>query len=242
MLLGIVSLLMRDPPRGQSDRARVAGRPRWRDYVALAKNLSYVLNTLGMAALTFAIGGISYWMPRYLTRARGLPASSKVTFGAILCVAGLLATLSGGMAGDRVERRYAGAYFLVSAIGIFLACPFIVLMLYSPFPLAWVWIFCTIFFLFFNTGPANTILANVTHPSVRASAFAINIFVIHALGDAPSPPLLGGIAGRRGWNVAFGVVIAVMLLAAGFWMVGMRYLKRDTERISGPGTGGKEMT
>src|SRR5439155_14307653 len=150
--------------------------------------------------------------------------------------------LSGGIAGDKVERRYAGAYFLVSALGILLACPFIILMLCSPFPLAWVWLFCAVFFLFFNTGPANTILANVTHPSVRASAFAINIFVIHALGDAPSPPLLGGIAGRHGWNAAFGVVVAVMLIAAGFWMLGVRYLQRDTERISGRGTGGQDAT
>jgi MFS family permease len=243
LVLGIVSLFMRDPPRGQTDRGvKAVARVKWEDYLALAKIPSYVLNTLGMAALTFAIGGISYWMPRYLTRVRGLPASSKVTFGAILCVAGALATLAGGLAGDKVERRYAGAYFLVSAIGILLACPFVVLMLYTPFPLAWVWIFFTIFFLFFNTGPANTILANVTHPSVRASAFAINIFVIHAMGDAPSPPLLGGIAGRHGWNAAFLVVVAVMLIAAGFWMLGVRYLKRDTERISGSGTGGKDLS
>src|SRR4051812_10603591 len=78
LVLGIVSLFMRDPPRGQTDRAEVSGRPRWGDYLSLARNPSYVLNTLGMAALTFAIGGISYWMPRYLTRARGLPASSKI--------------------------------------------------------------------------------------------------------------------------------------------------------------------
>src|SRR5438094_4631744 len=30
LALGIFSLFMRDPPRGQTDRAQVAGRPRWR--------------------------------------------------------------------------------------------------------------------------------------------------------------------------------------------------------------------
>ena len=236
VLLGIFSLLMRDPPRGQADHAAVTHRPRLKDYLALARNASYVLDTAGMAALTFAIGGISYWMPRYLTRARGLPPSSKITFGVILCAAGLIATLAGGIAGDRLKRRYGGAYFVVSAFGIFAACPFIVLMLYSPFPLAWVWIFCAIFFLFFNTGPSNTILANVTHPSVRASAFALNIFVIHALGDAPSPPLLGGIAGHHGWNAAFGVVVVVMFLAGFVWLMGARYLVRDTQSATATAT------
>src|SRR5439155_12260401 len=75
LVLGIVSLFMPDPPRGQSDQVKAALRLKWQDYLALAKIPSYVLNTLGMAALTFAIGGISYWMPRYLTRVRGLPAT-----------------------------------------------------------------------------------------------------------------------------------------------------------------------
>ncbi len=43
--------------------------------------------------------------------------------------------------------------------------------------------FLAIFCLFFNTGPSNTALANVSLPAVRAMAFAANIFVIHALGD-----------------------------------------------------------
>src|SRR5205823_8617179 len=136
----------------------------------------------------------------------------------------------GAWAGDRFMRRCSGSYFIVSGLGILAACPFVLLMLYSSFPLAWVWIFLAVFFLFFNTGPSNTILANVTHPSIRASAFALNIFIIHALGDAPSPPLLGGIAGRHGWNVAFQVVVAVMLAAGAVWMYGARYLLRDSER------------
>src|SRR5262249_53071872 len=70
----------------------------------------------------------------------------------------------------------------------------VLLVLWIPFPWAWVLVFLAVFSLFFNTGPTNTVLANVTHPAVRASGFALNIFVIHALGDAISPPLIGLIA------------------------------------------------
>ena len=72
-----------------------------------------------------------------------------------------------------------------------LGFPCLLLVIYLPFPLAWVFLFLTIFCLFFNTGPTNTILANVTHASVRASAFALNIFIIHLLGDVISPPVIG---------------------------------------------------
>jgi len=187
-----------------------------------------------MAAMTFAIGGISYWMPRYLTKVRGLPASSKVMFGGVLFIAGFFATLAGGAAGDALKRRFPGSYFLVSGAAMLIACPFVLLMLYTPFPFAWVWVFCAVFFLFFNTGPSNAILANVTAPSIRASAFALNIFLIHLLGDAPSPPLLGGIAGRYGWNAAFGLVAAAMAVAGVLWLFGARYLEEDTKRASEP--------
>jgi MFS transporter, Spinster family, sphingosine-1-phosphate transporter len=230
LLLGIWSLTMKDPPRGRSDAAdSMTHRPGLRDYFQLAKIPSYVLNTLAMAAMTFAIGGISFWMPRYLIDVRGLPADKANTwFGGIVVVAGLAATLSGGWLGDRLRNRFGGSYFLVSGIGILLSCPFLLLMLHTPFPAAWGVIFVAVFFLFFNTGPSNTALANVTHPAVRASAFALNIFLIHLLGDVPSPTMLGFIAGKWGWNATFSCVAAVMALAGVLWLAGMKYLAADT--------------
>lgn len=232
ILLGIWSLFMRDPPRGKADGDVPHGLPKRQDYLALARIPSYVLNTLAIAAMTFAIGGISFWMPQYLVKARHLPDSSKTIFGGITVVAGLAATLLGGWAGDKLRTHVRGAYFLVSGVGILAACPFIALMLYLPFPMAWAALFAAVFFLFFNTGPSNTALANVSHPKVRASAFAINIFIIHALGDAPAPPLLGYIAGHDGWNATFYVVIGAMVVAGILWLVGMPFLDRDTARVS----------
>jgi MFS family permease len=229
LLLGIWCFFMKEPPRGRADAVEGAQRrPGLGDYLALAKIPSYTLNTAAMAAMTFAIGGISFWMPQYLTVTRHLPDSSKTIFGGVTVVAGLSATLLGGIAGDKLRPRFPGSYFLVSGCGILLACPFIIAMLYAPFPAAWGLLFMAVFFLFFNTGPSNTALANVTHPSVRATAFALNIFLIHALGDAPAPPLLGWIAGKFGWNTTFFVVTAAMVLAGILWLWGMKYLATDT--------------
>src|SRR2546430_6937603 len=77
-----------------------------------------------------------------------------------------------------------------------IACPFFIATLYTPFPAAWVPMFVAIFFLFLNTGPSNTALANVSLPAVRATAFAVNILVIHALGAVQAFWLLGYIGGH----------------------------------------------
>ena len=232
LLLGALCFFMKDPQRGQSDAVtshpnRKAGLA---DYLVLLKTPSYVLDTFGMAAMTFAIGGISFWIPKYFVEYRGAGTLGHVNtlFGAIVVVAGLVATLVGGWVGDQFRSRFSGSYFIVSAIGIIVAAPFVVAMVYAPFPLAWVMCFLAVFCLFFNTGPTNAILANVTHPSVRATAFAVNIFVLHILGDAFSPPLLGKI-GHTSWNAAFLLVAAVMVLAGVLWLWGAKYLQRDTE-------------
>src|SRR5437763_14649371 len=107
--------MMKAPPRGRSEgvTGETKRRPGLADYLALARIRSYVLNTAAMAAMTFAIGGIGYWMPRYLVNIRGVPeARANTTFGGILVVAGLIATLAGGWIGDKLRQRFGGAYFL----------------------------------------------------------------------------------------------------------------------------------
>ncbi len=236
LLLGAWALLMRDPPRGaaEADVAPATRSPGRADYAILLKTPSYVFNTLGMTASTFAVGGIAYWMPDYIHtfRRAGELGDVSFRFGAITAVAGLASTLAGGYLGDRLRSRYAGSYFLVSGLGMLVGAPLFLAVLVAPFPFAWVLIFLTEFCLFFNTGPSNTILANVVPPPLRATGFAVNIFVIHALGDAVSPQIIGRIndAGGGDMNVGFAAVTAAMIVSGIFWTLGAKHLERDTAR------------
>jgi MFS family permease len=246
LLLGAWSLFMRDTrhgaagapeAEGRTDAAAVAApvrHARWADYRSLLRNRSYVLNTLGMTAMTFAIGGMGFWMPTYVYEYRYNKATDlgkvNLVFGGITVVAGFAATLLGGWLGDRLRRRLPGSYFLVSAAGLLAGFPMLLGMLYTPFPYAWIFVFLAVFCLFFNTGPSNTILANVTPPTVRATAFALNIFVIHALGDAISPPVIGWISDRYNMNAGFLFVGLMFLVGGVIWLLGAKYLQRDTER------------
>jgi MFS transporter, Spinster family, sphingosine-1-phosphate transporter len=171
-------------------------------------------------------------MPYYLSRLPGAPAYAITTtiFGAITAAAGLLATLAGGLVGDRLRSRFAGSYFLVSGIAMLAGFPIFLLVLRTPFPWIWILIFLTCFCLFFNTGPTNTILANVTHPSMRAAAFAFNIFVIHALGDVISPVIVGLLNDwLQDMDKSFFIVGLMFLAAGALWLAGTRHLQKDTE-------------
>jgi MFS family permease len=239
LFLAACCFFMREPRAVSA----AAGPPPLRDYRGLFRIRSYVLNTAAMTVMTFAIGGFSAWMPDYIfvDRRAEFPPSQNLlgnidlAFGAITAAAGLLATLFGGWAGDKLRERFASSYFLVSGTGMLLCVPATIAVIYVRFPMAWLMIFIAVFFLFFNTGPSNTALANVTAPAVRASAFALNIFIIHLLGDATSPPLIGVVRDRWNMNVALWGVAVLMVVAGALWFWGAKYLPSDTEKIEAAG-------
>ena len=107
--------------------------------------------------------------------------------------------------------------------------PMVLLVLTMPEPWCWIFIFIACFCLFFNTGPTNTALANVTHPAIRSTAFALNILVIHALGDAISPAVIGYIASVWNMNAGLFVVSLAILVGGILWLWGAKYLAHDTE-------------
>jgi MFS family permease len=149
-------------------------------------------------------------------------------FGGIVVVSGLLATLAGGYLADWLRSRVRGSYFLVSGVGMLLGVPLFLLGLQQALPWGWAFIFLAVCFLFLNTGPANTALANVAPPALRSSAFALNILIIHLFGDVISPPIVGWIDDRASLRLGLLFLAAPMALSGLFWLWGTRYLDRDT--------------
>ena len=262
LVLGTWALFFRDPPRGRFEQQALASATPTPGYSApapkdrssfLAKLFgalreivrirSYAFNTAGMAAMTFGVGGMAYWMVTYVHEFRmngevvteaGSAAHAQVTliFGGLVVVTGLGGTLVGGYLADWLHKRMkgGGAYFLLSGVTMLAAFPFFLAMLYSPFPAAWVVMGVSIFLIFMGTGPTNTIIANVTPPRMRGSAFALNILIIHLFGDAISPTVIGLVSdATHSMNAGFAVVGVAMVLAGVFWLLGARHLKEDTE-------------
>jgi predicted MFS family arabinose efflux permease len=192
-------------------------------------NRTFVNATLSMAAMTFALGGLAQWAPSFLQRSFGLEvARGNTIFGMITVVSGILGTLAGGWLGDRFQRRSATGYLYVSAVGFLLGAPLMVLALTTHnLTICLSAIFGSELFLFLNTGPLNTVLVNVVAPGRRAMGFAVNIFAIHALGDAVSPAIIGSLSDRWGLPSALLITPLAVLLAAGFAFWGGRFVEAD---------------
>ena len=231
LLLGLLCFWQRDPRIAAYHLVQESPRRSLANYVRLFRTRSYLINCIAQTLMTFVTGGLGFWASAYLRYRNQSPDVGMTIFGLITVVAGLVSTLLGGIIADKLRSRFAGSYFWVSGIGMLIAGPFFIATLYTPFPAAWIPMFVAIFFLFLNTGPSNTALANVSLPAVRATAFAVNIFVIHALGDVQAFWLLGYIGGHTNMHVAF-LFVSGMIFASGLaWLIGAKYLPADTAAV-----------
>ncbi|HWC16898.1 MAG TPA: MFS transporter [Terriglobales bacterium] len=193
-------------------------------FTGLLRNPAFWTATLGLAMLTFAIGGISAWMPTFLERERGIPLDrANYYFGLITVVNGLAGTAVGGWLGDLWLRRSRGAYYALSGISALLAIPGALFAFYgNP---GWIFpsIFLAEFFLFLNTGPLNAAIVNSVAAPIRATAIGLNLFVIHLLGDTFSPTLIGAISDRSSLRLGFSLTLVAMIVSAIILFIGTRF-------------------
>jgi MFS transporter, Spinster family, sphingosine-1-phosphate transporter len=237
LLLGLLCFWQHDPPVAGDHLVQKSPRRSIRGYLNLFRTRSYLINCIAMTLMTFVTGGLGFWVPAYLRYRNQSPDVGMTVFGLITVVAGLVSTLLGGVIADKLRSLFPGSYFWVSGIGMLMACPIFIVTLYIPFPAAWVTMFLAIFFLFLNTGPSNTALANVSLPAVRATAFAANILIIHLLGDVQAFWLLGYIGGHTNMHIAFLFVSGIILASGVVWLLGVKYLPADTAAVDGTSRG-----
>jgi MFS family permease len=224
--LALLLWFLPEPPRGQHEEHAPVGI--WTLLGGLGRNGAFITASLGMAAYTFAVGGMQVWIPTFLQRLRGMDVkSANIDFSLIVIVNGIGATLLGGWIGDRLLKRYAGAYYTFSGVAMLIAVPFMVAAIYTTGRAMFPAIFAAVFFILIGTGPTNAALVNSVSASIRSTALAVNVFVIHLLGDAFSPALIGRISDKtHSLQTAFWVAFAAAAISGLILLYGARFAPR----------------
>jgi MFS transporter, Spinster family, sphingosine-1-phosphate transporter len=199
----LLALVLPEPVRGASEgvdterlKAYERAGARTEDYLRLMVNTSYIYSVLGMAAYTFAIGGMLVWVPNYLFSTRGFDqARAGTILGVVTLGAAVLGMSAGGWIADRLARSRPQALFLVPGVAMIGSIPFVLAALFTNSePAIFAAIFMAETLMFVNTGPCNAIIANVVQPNLRAAAYATAILAVHLLGDIWSPSLIGKVS------------------------------------------------
>ncbi|HEV2645770.1 MAG TPA: MFS transporter [Acidobacteriaceae bacterium] len=225
----LIAMMMKEPPRVREaeSRKKLERSTVW----LLVRNPAYLCIVLGYAAVTFTTGGLSIWMPTFLERLDGRTQSSAAfMMGAITVGGGLLGTIVGGAVAQRWSRKNSAALYLVPAWSALLAFFPALVCFFGPSVLhtkAWTVpaLAVAIFLIFLGSGPVNAATVNSVPAGIRATALAGQLLLIHALGDASSPTIIGAISDRSNLAVGLGSTLIALLLASAIFFVGARFAK-----------------
>jgi len=234
LIAALIWIFMKEPKRGASDKKRKE-LPSRTTVIGLATNWSYVSATLGMAMVVFSLGGISWWMPTFLNRIGGYSLGQAGLYvGAVTATAGLAGTAVGGWVAHIWLKRNERALYLLSALSALLAVPFALFSFVGPRwgMLSGIWF--AIFCIMLGNGPLNAAIVNSVGPGVRASAIAIELFMIHAIGDAPSPYLIGLVSDHSNLRIGLTMTLVTMLVAAVILYAGAKHTPPEPGEVPLP--------
>jgi MFS family permease len=182
------------------------------------------------------MGGLATWMPTYFVRERGIPlGSAATTFGVLLVIAGFAGTLLGGRVSAAVARRHPGADFIVSGWSLAASIVFTLVAVLAPQPAVfWPAMFVTLLLVFVNIGPLNAAMANVLPAELRARGFAVTTLLMHLLGDAASPWLIGAASDQVGLRTPILIAGCLLAVSGAVLLAGRSTLEVDLSAAGAP--------
>lgn len=168
---------------------------------------------------TFFTGALGIWAPQFLLVLlyggdKNMMGEVTMRFGPLAVGAGVLGTLCGSYIADRLERLRPGAGRLYTvATGVLISAPCAALaFLSSSGTVIYVALTVGVFFNVWYVGPILAALHDVVPPRLRATATGAYFFLIHLLGDAISPYIVGRMARETG-ELSHGLLLATALMA-----------------------------
>jgi MFS transporter, Spinster family, sphingosine-1-phosphate transporter len=239
LVLAVLALLIREAPVAtRREKAPVdvpSSSLRVEPSAASWASMAWI--TVAGIFITFFTGAITFWAPTFILRSLyGGDAAQMgtvvTTFGPLTVLASIAGVLSGSAIADRLERVRPGTGRLTTiAAGVVFSAPCAAVAFLTT--TAWMQYLMLALGVFFNVwyvGPILAALHDVVPPRLRATATGAYFLLIHLLGDAISPWVVGEIDVATG-SLKTGLLVATGVLTLGafaslFAMPGSRHVAK----------------
>jgi MFS family permease len=191
-----IAILLKEPVRGLSE-TRTVGEASLPSLGEVARVLwqrrTFRQLCAAFALTSFVLYGALQWVPTYFIRTYNLDTG---TVGTVIAIAsGLfsgLSTLVGGLIGDRLAKYDVRWLCWISAIGLVVTMPLMILMLFQPsFSHAAYFLFAASLFNGFHLGPTFGLVQTLVPMRMRALAASILLFATNLVGMGMGPLFIG---------------------------------------------------
>lgn len=197
--LVLLTLTLRDPPRGRSDGAAVGEAATFRTTLkTLAGNEAFLLLILASGFITFLLFGVIGWFPAYLMRKHGLDQTTVgLFFGVALSLGMAVGAVVGGIAANRLAAGSLRWLTRMPLLASLLFVPLYELAIFAPDPrLALVFIGLASAVGGATLGPVLAAIQTVLPPQMRATGSGFTGFSGSLIGLGGAPLVVGILSDR----------------------------------------------
>jgi len=193
ILLAVLVFLLREPPRSKDANATAEADYSNNDWKNLLKSKPFIFLCLGYALLGLATNNLSIWGAVFYTRVHRLDISTIGFYtGIFVIVAGIPATLYGGVLADWFRRRRRGGRMFYGAILSLVSIPFWLLLLFAPnYQTAFFANFILLGAALAWLGAAAADATEIAGAKLRGLAVAIYFFAVNIAAYAIGSTLIG---------------------------------------------------
>lgn len=237
----LVRLSVRELPRGFSESgpvAQVEPAPLWEALGRLLRNRSFIWVVGGTCLQSLSGYGILAWGPTFLMRAHGMGMLEVgLALGSAIGILGASGAYLGGRWADAMGRRDERWYMRLPAIQAAALLPFAYGFVLLDGRLAALLCFAPFYFLgAMYVGPMHSVIQGLAVPNLRATASALNLFIVNMIGLGLGPLLIGML--NDYWAAEYGptairysMLVAVTMgwFASGAFWLASRHLPADLE-------------
>jgi len=201
-------------------------------FAGLFSSRSVIAAYIGSGLQLFIMAAMLAWLPSFLNRYYGLPTDKAGVSAAAFILIGAIGMTVCGVITDRVSRNVPSRKWTVAiAYSLISASLLLIGFMLPPGTAQLVLIAGGMAMVAGTTGPAGAMVANLTHPSIHATAFATLTLANNLLGLAPGPFVTCIVADSIGLMGAMQMVPLIALGAAAAFVIGKRYYTADLQRI-----------
>jgi MFS transporter, Spinster family, sphingosine-1-phosphate transporter len=246
LLVSLLYLKVRDyhtvdvgpQPQGLARQTARAARAAFK---ALHRSPTLLWVAIGSAVQLIVLSAVWAWLPSFLNRVHGVPASQAGVRAALVVLCGAVGSVLWGVVCDMAGKRNPRGRVLAMAVlclisTVTLAAAFGLPLFgvqltkeaqFGLFALGGLFATCT-------AGPSAAIVLNVVHPGFRATGASILGLLQNLLGMAMGPFIGGVLSDAYGLQTALAVTPLFGIAAAWLLVIGSRTYERDVERASMP--------
>ncbi len=193
IFLAVLVFLLREPLRSKDANAVAEADYSSGDWKNLLKSKPFIFLCLGYALLGLATNNLSIWGAVFYTRVHRLDISTIGFYtGIFVIVAGIPATLYGGVLADWFRRKRRGGRMLYGAILSLVSIPFWLLLLFAPnYQTAFFANFILLGAALAWLGAAAADATEIAGAKLRGLAVAIYFFAVNIAAYAVGSTLIG---------------------------------------------------